>query len=136
MMIDHLDPELPDQAFAQMGTTREAYAANRASKRDAARETIYRTVAGGSYHITISTPGISHNSFMDVRLLGREDSSGINLWPRDIQATTPHARVLSTVTAYARAFFDKYVRQISAPLLETSPAMQDVEVRRYDAADR
>jgi len=69
-----------------------------------------------------------------VRLLGREDSSGINIWPRDIQATTPHARILSAVTAYTRAFFDRYVRQIPAPLLETSSPLQDVEVRRYGAA--
>ena len=134
MMIDHLDPELPDQVFAQMGTTREAYAANRSAKRDLARETIYQTIAAGSYHMTISTPGISHNSFLDVRLLGREDSSGINIWPRDIQATTPHARILSAVTAYTTAFFDRYVRQIPAPLLETSSPLQDVEVRRYGAA--
>jgi Platelet-activating factor acetylhydrolase, isoform II len=134
MMIDHLDPELPDEAFIQMGTTREAYAANREAKRDAARGTIYKTIADGSYHLTISTPGISHNSFSDVRLLGREDSSGINIWPKDVQATTPHSRILTVVTAYARAFFDKYVRQVPAPLLEASPAMQDVEIRRYGSA--
>jgi hypothetical protein len=136
MMIDHLDPELPDEVFIQMGTSREAYAANRAARRDAARETIYKTIEGGSYHLTISTPGMSHNSFMDLRLLGRMDSSGINIWPREVQATTPHARILSVVTAYVRAFFDKYVRQIPAPLLEGSPAMQDVEARRYGAASK
>jgi Platelet-activating factor acetylhydrolase, isoform II len=133
MMIDHLDPELPDEAFTQMGTTREAYAANRTAKRDQARETIYKTIGGGSYHLTISTPGISHNSFSDVRLLGRQDAPTINLWPKDVQATTPHPRILSTVTAYVRAFFDKYVQNIPAPLLGASP-MPDVEVRRYGAA--
>jgi hypothetical protein len=134
MMIDHLDPELPDEVFSQMGTTREAYVANRAAKRKEARETLYETVAGGSYHVTISTPGISHNSFSDVRLLGRADSSSINIWPLEVQATTPHARILSFITEYVRAFFDKYVRQIPSPILEGAPAMQDVEVRRYGAA--
>jgi hypothetical protein len=136
MMIDHLDPELPDEAFRQMGTTREAYAENRSAKRDAARETIYKTITEGSYHVTISTPGISHNSFLDVRLLGREDGSGINIWPKDVQAVTPHARILSVATAYVRAFFDKYIRRMSVPLLDTSPAMQNVAIQRYGAAEK
>ena len=136
MMIDHLDPELPEEVFRQMGTTQESYAANRSAKREAAQKTIYKTIAGGSYHVTISTPGISHNSFLDVRLLGRVDGSGINIWPKDVQEATPHARILSVVTAYVRAFFDNYVRQMPAPLLDTSPAMQDVEIRRYTAAGK
>lgn len=136
MMIDHLDPEIPDEVFPQIGTTREAYAANRAAKKNQARDTIYKTIRGGSYHVTISTPGISHNSFSDVRLLGRQDAATINLWPKETQATTPHARILSVVTAYARAFFDKYVREVPAPLLDASPAMQDVEILRYGAAEK
>jgi dienelactone hydrolase len=134
MMLDHLDPELPDEIYAQIGTTREAYTSERAAKQDRARETIYKTITAGSYQVTIATPGVSHNSFSDVRLLGRPDAAAINLWPKDVQAKTPHAKILSLVTAYARAFFDKYVRQIPAPLLEGSPAMQDVAIRRYGAA--
>ena len=112
------------------------YGCFRSAKREAAQKTIYKTIAGGSYHVTISTPGISHNSFLDVRLLGRVDGSGINIWPKDVQEATPHARILSVVTAYVRAFFDNYVRQMPAPLLDTSPAMQDVEIRRYTAAGK
>lgn len=131
MMIDHLDPELPSEAFSQMGTTREAYAANRAARRQEASEKIYNTIAGGSYHVTISTPGISHNSFSDVRLLGRPDSDGINLWSREVRATTPHAQILATIGAYTRAFFDKHVRKVPVPLLDDGPAPRDVEVRRF-----
>jgi len=136
MMLDHLDPELTDEIYAQIGTTREQYTSERAAKQDRARETIYKTIGGGSYHVTVTTPGISHNSFSDVRLLGRPDAATINIWPKDIQASTPHAKILSVVTAYTRAFFDKYVKQIPAPLLEASPAMQGVEIRRYGAAAR
>ena len=133
MMIDHLIQSFR-MRFQPDGHHSRPYASNRAAKRDAARGDYLQNYRRGSYHLTISTPGISHNSFLDVRLLGRADSSGINIWPKDVQATTPHARILSVVTAYARAFFDKYVRQIPAPLLETAPAMQDVEIRRYGAA--
>src|SRR6185369_7819737 len=68
MMLDHLDGELPDEVFSQMGTTREAYTQARAARQSEAREKLYETVAGGAYHVTITVPGVSHNSFSDVRL--------------------------------------------------------------------
>lgn len=130
MMLDHLDPELPDEVFAQMGTTRTAYVQQRSERQAEAREKIYGTIAAGSYHVTIFTPGVSHNSFLDVRLLGRPDSSGINIWPKDVQATTPHARILGLINTYTQAFFDRFVRRVPAPLLDLKP-LDGVRVQRF-----
>lgn len=86
MMVDHLDPDPPKEAFAQMGTTREEYARRRSARQAEAGQKLYRTIDGGSYHEKIKTPGVSHNSFSDIRLLGRPDSAGINTWPADVRA--------------------------------------------------
>ncbi|HBY59216.1 MAG TPA: hypothetical protein DEH78_05310 [Solibacterales bacterium] len=71
LMLDHLDPDWPGEVYRKMGTTREQYARRRAERQAEARDQLYATVAGGSYHVTITTPGVSHNSFLDIRLLGR-----------------------------------------------------------------
>jgi hypothetical protein len=132
MMLDHLDLEPPDEAFVQMGITREAYSQNRSERRRTAREQIFTTIEGGSYHVTLATPGISHNSFLDVRLLGRTDMGNINSWPKDVQEATPHAQILRRITDFTSAFFNKYLRGMPAPLLddpsETGP---EVTVQRY-----
>jgi hypothetical protein len=136
MMLDHLDPELPDEVFAQIGTTRELYAQNRSARQAEAREKLYGTVRGGSYHVTLTTPGISHNSFLDVRLLGRPDSDQMNIWPKDVQAATPHERILRLVTTFALAFFDKHVRGVGpVPLLDSeNPRPADAEIQKFGAA--
>ncbi len=69
------------------------------------RSFIYGTVAGGSYHVTIRTPGVSHNSFTDIRHLGPPDGAGINGWAEDVRAATPHAHILGVIRAWTRAFF-------------------------------
>ena len=134
MTLDHLDPELPDEVFSKMGTTREQYVARRSARQTEAREKLYRTVAGGSYHVTIRTPGVSHNSFLDIRHLGRPDGPGINSWPEDVRPATPHAHILTVISWWTRAFFDKTVRGDPKPLaaLERKRG-SEVEVRRYDA---
>jgi hypothetical protein len=136
MMLDHLDAELPAEALAKMGTTRELYARKRSMRQAEAREKLYGTVAGGSYHVTIKTPGISHNSFLDIRQLGRPDWGTINLWPKDVQAATPHARILNLVTTFTRAFFDRSIRGIPGPLVDLAgrPADAEVEMNLYGAA--
>ena len=135
LMLDHRDPELPVEVFAKMGTTRELYVQNRSARQAEAGKRLYGTVSGGSYHVTISTPGISHNSFLDTRLLGRPDGESINLSPKDVQASTPHARILHLITTFTRAFFDEYVRGIPTPLLNAATVPEeDVEVLRYGTA--
>ena len=134
MMLDHLDPELPDEAFAQMGTTREAYAQERAARQAEARQKLYGTVAGGAYHVTITTPGISHNSFSDIRLLGRADPPSINLWPKEVQAATPHAQILRRVGGLTTAFFDTYLR--GSPSALAAVGGDEVRIERFGKATR
>lgn len=137
MMLDHLDPELPDNVYAQMGTTREAYVRNRSARQAEAREKLYAAVAGGSCHVTITTPGISHNSFLDTRLLGRPDAGTINAWPRDVQAATPHARILSLVASFTRAFFDQHLRGAPASVADLTRASSgDVKIEQFGAASK
>ena len=57
MTLDHLDPDPPDEVFSKMGTTREQYVARRTARQTEAAKKLYGTVAGGSYHVTIATPG-------------------------------------------------------------------------------
>ena len=134
MMLDHLDPELPDDVYSQIGTTREAYVQNRTTRQREADGKIYGTIRGGSYHVTVTTPGISHNSFPDIRMLGRPDSAQMNIWPKDVQAATPHGQILHTITEIALAFFDKYLRGSPATLLANTKQAADIRIQRFGAA--
>jgi len=71
------------------------------------------------------------NDFREVMVYVWYPASGSG----SVGAYLPGAdRLRSIAGAYTRAFFDRYVRQIPAPLLETSSPLQDVEIRRYGAA--
>ena len=137
MTLDHLDPDPPEEVYSKMGTTREEYVARRSARQAEVKEKLYATVAGGSYHVTIRTPGVSHNSFSDIRQLGRPDGPWINGWPADVRAATPNAHILDVICAWTRAFFDKAVRGDPKPLaaLERKTGTE-VEVRHYAAASR
>lgn len=120
-----------------MGTTREQYLARRSARQAEARTKLYQTVVGGSYHVTIKTPGVSHNSFLDVRQLGRPDGSGINSWPENVRAATPNAQILKAISAWTRAFFDKTIRQDPTLLSALEGTLgSDVEVRHYGPAHK
>jgi dienelactone hydrolase len=135
MMLDHLDAELPDDVFRQMGATREQYAQRRSARQVEARERFFGTVTGGSYHVTMQIPGMSHNSFSDSRMLGRPDAGTINSWPKDVQAATPNARILNRIAELTRAFFDKTLRGMSAPALDPARApTKEIQIERFGAA--
>jgi predicted dienelactone hydrolase len=134
MMLDHHDPELPDEAFVAMNTTREAYASRRQGRREDGIARIYKTIKGGSYQVTLVTPGVAHMSFSDLRLLGRRD--GTSGWPDDITAATPHEEILATVRQFTRAFFDKYLKRQPSTLLDQPGDRMPASVRiaRYGRA--
>ena len=134
MMLDHLDPELPDDVYSQIGTTREAYVQKRTARQREADKNLYGTIRGGSYRVTVTTPGISHNSFSDIRLLGRPDSAQMNIWPKNVQAATPHEQILRSITEFTLAFFDKYLRGISSSLLTDAKQAADTRIQRFGAA--
>jgi predicted dienelactone hydrolase len=120
MVLDHRDPELPDQAFAAMHTTRAAYEHHR-SEQQKMGKTMYASARHGAYHVTITTEGVNHGSFTDLRLL---------------QAKSPEQSAqaegaMALIRLYTRAFFDRVLRQASAPVLtrpEPGVVIDDVNV--------
>jgi hypothetical protein len=85
--------------------------------------------------VTIIIPGISHNSFSDIRLLGRMDPGSINLWPKDVQLATPNAHILQLISSVTRAFFDTYLRGgDSSKIVSFGP--DEVRVERFGKAAR
>jgi hypothetical protein len=84
-----------DEMLARWGLTRAAWQAG-AAKVEAAQTALLRTVAGGSYRVTI--PGAQHDSFTDTHLLL---PALVN--PRHAAAV----RHLAVVRRYVVAFFDR-----------------------------
>ena len=65
MMLDHRDPDPPDSMMIEHGIDPVAYRKRRLDRQVEAQKKIYETIAGGSYEVTITTPGVSHGSFTD-----------------------------------------------------------------------
>jgi len=119
MMIGHKDPPLPDAAFQQMHTTREQWDQMRATKIEAAYRTIYRSVLGGSYEVTLNVPEAKHTSFSDLALL---------------RATTARQaehqiQVMQLDRDYTRRFFDLTLRKDRSAAL--ADADGEVTVRMF-----
>jgi pimeloyl-ACP methyl ester carboxylesterase len=88
-----------------------------------ARKEFCESVRGGSYEVTMSTPGIAHESFSDILLLQRGQSD---------ETVKNHCKAMEIIRGYTRAFFDRHVRGLLAPLLDNNPAdPQEVELTRH-----
>jgi dienelactone hydrolase len=125
MMLDHRDPELPDEAFTAMHTTREAYVARR-NARIAIGKTMYEAVRGGSYRVTITTPDVDHGSFADVRML---QAVG------DPVRSAHFTEILALTREYTVAFFDKYLKGVNGTAVDSAPpANSSVIVQKYSPA--
>ena len=126
MMLDHRDPDFSDSMMIAHGIDPVAYRKRRSDRQAEARSKIYETIKGGSYEVTITTPGVSHGSFTDLFFLR---SAAVS------KDTSADLRVLNLVRVYVRAFFDKYLNQKSTTLLEPSNAQNaDVVVQAFGAA--
>ena len=80
-----------------------------------------------SYEVTLDTPGIAHESFSDILLLEAGQT-----------AETRQHRVLAMqlIRDYTRAFFDRHVRDLPAPLLDRAPLdANEVELIRHTFRD-
>ncbi len=89
----------------------------------AVREDLCQSVKADSYDVTFATPGIVHESFSDILLLesGQSDETRQN-----------RVRAMQLIREYTRAFFDRYLRGLPAPLLDQVPAIApDVELIRH-----
>ena len=89
----------------------------------AARKEFCDSVIGGSYEVTLNTPGIVHESFSDMPLL----ESG------QTEATRrSRKRAMEITRSYTRAFFDRYLLEHPAPLLDDVPySPEEVELTRH-----
>ena len=93
-----------------------------------ARQEFCQSVKAVSYEVTLDTPGIAHESFSDILLLeaGQSDETRRN-----------RARAMQLTRDYTRAFFDRHVRDIPAPLLDRAPAdPSEVELIRRTFRDQ
>jgi len=131
MMLDHRDPDFPDSMMIEHGIDPVAYRKRRLDRQVEAQKKIYETIAGGSYEVTITTPGVSHGSFTDLLFL-RSAAAG--------KDTSADLRVLNLERLYVRTFFDRYLNQEHTTLLETSDSKQaqssEVIVHAFGAAKR
>jgi predicted dienelactone hydrolase len=129
MMLDHRDADPPDSMMVAHGIDPVAYRKKRSDRQSEARSKIYGTIKGGSYEVTIATPGVSHGSFTDLLFLRSAAA---------LKDTSVDLRVLSLERMYVRAFFDKYLNRESTTLLETNNSKQskdsDVIVQAFGAA--
>jgi dienelactone hydrolase len=101
--------EIPtDEALARGNTTRQQWEERARQAREAEIE-FYKSVKGSSYEVIINTPGIGHGSFSDLTLLESGQS----------EKTITHRRRAMEITRYfTRAFFDRYLREQPAALLD------------------
>ncbi len=87
------------------------------------RKEFCESVKGGSYEVTLNTPGIVHESFSDVLLLQSGQSA---------ETVKNHRRAMEITRSYTRAYFDRHVRGLPAPILDKTPDdPQEVELRRH-----
>ena len=93
-----------------------------------ARQEFCQSVKAVSYEVTLDTPGIAHESFSDILLLeaGQTDETKRN-----------RARAMQLTRDYTRAFFDRHVRDLPAPLLDRPPVdPNEVELIRHTFRDQ
>jgi predicted dienelactone hydrolase len=84
-----------------------------------AQDASLATLPGGSYRVSVETPGFTHRSFIDLPLLKASD---------DPAAVARNLENLRTVRTYTRAFFDKYLKGRKDTLLD-QPAPRDSDSR-------
>lgn len=117
---------LTDGDLSAMKMTR-ARAMEFVARLNADRDRALRSTGMGSYRVLLRRNMTTHMDFSDLPVLSAK--TGIELEHR--------MRVLALVRSYTLAFFDKYVRNMRAPLLDRSTPDQVLEsVERFNPAKR
>ena len=114
----------PDEELARMGLTRETAAAL-IRQLDAEQDATMEKTGRGSYRVSLSMPGVSHDSFSDLAMFGAESH------PAKRQEAV---RNLQTIRAYTRAFFDESLRGARQTVLDRDAA-PGVKVERFPRAE-
>ena len=124
LLIDRERTKQPtDDELRKMGFTRaeaDALVSDLRAKRDAAM-----AATGGGYRVALHFESTNHMSFSDLMMLQAPNSTELGLSTRVFQVTS----------RYTRAFFDKTLRGMKAPLLDGGSKSEFVDsVRRYPRA--
>ena len=113
---------LSDTVLASAHLTRQQLDQMLADARSSVKTELERC-PGGSYWVIVNLPGFEHYSFTDLRLI--KDVG-------DPQNESNDLRGLQVIRSYIEAFFDKYLKEEKAPLLDTdSDRNPSVEIQRF-----
>jgi len=117
--------ELTDEDLAKEKMTRDQFERGRTETLNRENE-LMRSVQSGSYRVTIR--GATHESFSDEPLL---------LWTNEEEKIANQKR-MQIVREYVRTFFDKYLRNTKATVLDGPlvPSYPEVTVERFGPAAR
>lgn len=119
-MLDWFDPGLEPGDLAAMHTTLARYAGTRLMAQGAALDA-YRTVSGGSYHLTLLLPGMQHTYFSDLPwITGNSDATRLE-----------QLKYLIAIRASVVAFFDWSLRGRRTFLKNCGASPQGVLVQCY-----
>lgn len=113
----------PDEELARMGLTRETAAAL-LRQLDAEQDATMEKTGRGSYRVSLSIPGVSHDSFSDLPVF--EAAS-------DTAKREQAIGNLQTIRTYTRAFFDESLRGSRQTVLDRE-ATPGVNVERFPRA--
>ena len=115
----------PDEELSRMGHTR-ASAEALVRKIDADQDAAMESAGIGSYRVTLSMPGVSHDSFSDLAVLQATGD--------DARRTAEHN--LSIVRTYTRAFFDRSLLGSSTTVLDAARADGTIKVEAFPRGGR
>jgi predicted dienelactone hydrolase len=105
-----------EDELRRMGLTRAQSDARVSQNRARLSSALART--GGAYRVVLNFAATTHMSFSDLPVLEARDSA----------EAARQARVLNVLNTYTRAFFDKTLRGMKAPLLDDARAGEFVDV--------
>ena len=117
---------LTDADLAELKVTRDR-ATGILKRLNASRDRVLRNTGTGSYRVLLQRKMTTHIDFSDLPLLAAKNQE-------EIQRCLDVMRV---VRRYSRAFFDKYVRTIKEPLLDSGVPNPLIEsVQRFGPSKR
>jgi pimeloyl-ACP methyl ester carboxylesterase len=114
---------VPDGGFARVVALLQNGGKNLDEELRPVRKEFCQSVRGACYEVVLNTPAISHESFSDMPLL---ESGQSELTRKNRQ------RAMDITRGYTRAFFDRYLRNSPAPMLDNPPDNpREIELTRH-----
>ncbi len=127
MMVQYAR-RVPLQGWARLAALLQTPGRDLEAELRETRQAFCRSVSSGCFEATFNLPQIAHESFSDMPLL----ETG--------QSATTHGhrqRAMEIARSLTRAFFDRYLREQPAPVLDDLPyGHEEVELSRHTFATR